>query len=722
MLEKNINEALIKDKPSIKSLIAMIVGIDKNSSLGEVSLYHKFPLYLDETGSKPITTDILFVSQNFGIFIFKCLEYSERDFAQIDAASEAKSLSQIDRLVFAKILKDSPNLGIRGRSLKVEIQPAMYLHNCSQKPLVNEWSDFKIIISEHELKEIIYANNDGNKLSDDEYKDLKATIEGSKGIAKPTTRTLKDPNSVQPSKGAILARIENDIYNFDLEQKKAALFTLAGAQRIRGLAGSGKTVILAMKAALIHLQNPEATILYTYYTKSLQDLVKKLITRFYRQFAEQDPNWNKIHIMHAWGGRGLEGVYYNTCSYNDITPLNLSQAKLRMPDKPFDYICEQLNRYTLKPQYDYVILDEAQDFPIHFYRICRQITRDNQIIWAYDDFQNILNIKIQDEKETFGKDENGNFFIDFSQQNNKNLQDLVLHKCYRNPRKILLCAFALGLGIYNQDSKTQKTRIIQRLEHNEHWESLGFKVEMGNSIAGDRMVISRPEENSPLLKNHFLDNSDAVIKIKTYESIQNECEAVATFIIDDLNKELNPEDISVIALDNGNIKSYFRLISQYLERHNIKTFSMLDAPNDNTVYKVPGHVTLSTIFKAKGNEAGSVYVVGIDAVFADKNNITERNKLFTAITRSLAWVTLTGLGPEARICIDELKLLERNDFKLVFTQPSEEEVVTIKQSMDKKQATLNKIKWMSTELAKDGGLTEEEVLNLIKRELSPQKQ
>jgi superfamily I DNA and RNA helicase len=104
------------------------------------------------------------------------------------------------------------------------------------------------------------------------------------------SRKLKNIHDLQNSKGAILTTIENDIYNFDVEQKRAALFTIDGAQRIRGLAGSGKTVILAMKAALIHVQNPSADILFTYNTKNLHDLIKSLITRFYRQFTEQDPN------------------------------------------------------------------------------------------------------------------------------------------------------------------------------------------------------------------------------------------------------------------------------------------------------------------------------------------------------------------------------------------------------------------------------------------------
>jgi superfamily I DNA and RNA helicase len=150
-------------------------------------------------------------------------------------------------------------------------------------------------------------------------------------------------------------------------------------------------------------------------------------------------------------------------------------------------------------QYDFSLLDEAQDFPKNFYRICRKITKKNRVIWAYDDFQNILHIDMQNEKDTFGQDEKGEWYIDFSKKEDQ-LQDMILHKCYRNPRKILISAFALGLGIYNKNKKNA-SQIIQRLESNEHWESLGFEVKEGDSTDNSKMVIVRPEMNSSIIKN-----------------------------------------------------------------------------------------------------------------------------------------------------------------------------------------------------------------------------
>lgn len=718
MLELNINEVLLQGDAAATGLVRIINSISASDDMGQMSLYHKFPFYSNIANDSIIKTDILIVSQKYGLLIIECIDFSDRQYLYQDKLSE--NLNDLDRLIFSKLLKDAPRLQKNRRELKINVTPALYIHNCDEIQ-INAFHnfDFPIINSEVTIKNLI-INNEKETLSEEDYKDLKATLEGSKAIPKPISRVIKKNDDRNLSKGAILTKIENDIYNFDLEQKRAALFTIDGAQRIRGLAGSGKTVILAMKAAIIHLQFPEARILYTYYTKSLYDTVKRLITRFYRQFSEKDPDWDKIHIMHAWGGRGLPGVYYNACIYNNIIPLALFEAKRANPKDPFDYACRILNENILRKQYDYSLLDEAQDFPRHFYRVCRQITQQNRIVWAYDDFQNILNVNMQNEKETFGKDSNDNWHIDFSLRDDE-LQDLVLHKCYRNPRKILISAFALGLGIYNTDIKLNQTKIIQRLENNDHWEDLGFEVEAGDSSVGSDMVISRPESNSPLLKNRYLDNEKDIIDIEGFESLDQECIYIAGKIKADIDAELKPEDITVICLDDMNARKYFEIITERLEKFGILTFDLFQAANDNITYKVPDHVTLSTIYKAKGNEAGSVYIVGIDSVFAGKDDIRERNKVFTAMTRALGWLTITGLQPYVNLCKEEVNKLALNEFKLVFKQPSENEVKTIKQDIDRRQAALNKIERVAEDLSKEFSVPKAELVEGLKNQYRKKK-
>ena len=62
--------------------------------------------------------------------------------------------------------------------------------------------------------------------------------------------------------------------------RKAAFEIPEGPQRIRGLAGSGKTVVLALKAAYLHSQHPDWNIAVTFYTRSLSQQYKDMITNF----------------------------------------------------------------------------------------------------------------------------------------------------------------------------------------------------------------------------------------------------------------------------------------------------------------------------------------------------------------------------------------------------------------------------------------------------------
>ncbi|WP_143177463.1 DEAD/DEAH box helicase [Cystobacter ferrugineus] len=71
------------------------------------------------------------------------------------------------------------------------------------------------------------------------------------------------------SRGARLKAMEKEIANLDQWQKRSAIEVPDGVQRVRGLAGSGKTVVLALKAAYLHAQHPDWRIGLTFYTRSL---------------------------------------------------------------------------------------------------------------------------------------------------------------------------------------------------------------------------------------------------------------------------------------------------------------------------------------------------------------------------------------------------------------------------------------------------------------------
>lgn len=88
-------------------------------------------------------------------------------------------------------------------------------------------------------------------LGEDLYRSLQAALQRVSTI-RPAKRRAEVKSA--DSRGAAMKAIEGGIANLDFWQKKAAIETPAGPQRIRGLAGSGKTIVLALKAALLHAQ------------------------------------------------------------------------------------------------------------------------------------------------------------------------------------------------------------------------------------------------------------------------------------------------------------------------------------------------------------------------------------------------------------------------------------------------------------------------------------
>jgi len=279
---------IIADELKLKQDINanLLVEKLKEKNLADCNLYYNFPFYRGETIDDLVSAHLLFISKEFGVIFFRCLN-SQEDYSHI----EKKKLNDLDSHIFAKINKRE-EFRLDRRNLKIKVSPYVFINH--SKTSQND------IISLEDIDRIIEENR-ASILTEDEFSILTATIEGTLNLKKKSDRAI-NPLEESLTKGKILSLIQNKEATFDIEQKRAALNIIDSPQRIRGLAGSGKTVILAMKAALFHLQNPEADILYTYFTKALFGQVKYLIEKFYRDFSDnQEPNWDKINILHGWG-------------------------------------------------------------------------------------------------------------------------------------------------------------------------------------------------------------------------------------------------------------------------------------------------------------------------------------------------------------------------------------------------------------------------------------
>ena len=709
-MEQVISSALFEKFPEAKMIIDELVSKEAELKLTDSVLYFGFPKFYgyEEVDNVP---DLLLLSKSHGLFVLR-----------FDNESPLKFLSlvenQIDDLYSLIFSRLNESRALRARRGQIIFPCETFLY---ETPGCRDKKSESIVTSIESIIDILKKMETSfhNLLSDEQFLECRAILEGTKALAEKTNRIYNE--EYEDSKAFILEKLEAEIKTFDFQQRASAISIIEGPQRIRGLAGSGKTVVLAMKAAHIHMTEPNAIILFTFYTKSLYDHVKNLITLFYRHFKKIDPNWTKLQIKHAWGGKGVDGVYYSACVNNGVPPTSFKEAQRFNYQKPFDYICEELVKANIvRPLYDYVLIDEAQDIPVYFFRLVYQLTKGERdkknIIWGYDELQNIFKVKSRTPRELFGSDEEDSDIInlDRSIQNLPTYlkNDIVLKKCYRNPLPILISAHALGFGIYNDENSPP----VQMLESREHWEDLGYNVVSGTFEVGTDVVIERPAHNSPLSISRYC-GVEEILQYYTAKNFEDEKEWIIQQIRLLLENGLQPEDILVIALDDKNARDYFKSITKMLLRENIFVNNVLLNPYNSTYFKKEGTVTLSTIHRAKGNESSAVIVIGIDALYFSRNSRFSRNKIFTAFTRAKAFLRISGIGEGAEYFFHEIDEALKNSPQLKFKQPSRDEVEMLQRDISDRTKKIEELKETFNRELDFIGLSEEEKEQFFKDNL-----
>ncbi len=95
-------------------------------------------------------------------------------------------------------------------------------------------------------------------------------------------------------------------------------------------------------------------------------------------------------------------------------------------------------------------------------------------------------------------------------------------------------------------------------------------------------------------------------------------------------------------------------------------------------YKNTDSITFTGVHRAKGNEAGMVYIINAHECYSGNSNglnlARVRNQLFTSITRSKAWVRILGNGDQVEKLQEEFDKLRSKRFELEFNYPSSEEI------------------------------------------------
>lgn len=253
----------------------------------------------------------------------------------------------------------------------------------------------------------------------------------------------------------ILDEVKKKIILFDGDQSRFIYSDNPSKKRvlIQGLAGTGKTELLLHKLKDLYIKNKNSKIVFTCFNKILAQSMNKRIPEFFNFMkVEEQIKWNeRLWVMHSWGSRGQAntGVYSYICTNYNINfhPYSYTWSFDRACSEAISELREQ---EYIEPCFDYMLIDESQDFPQNFLELCEIVTK-NVVYTAGDIFQDIYDRTIIKSVSS----------------------DYLLNKCYRTDPKTLMFAHAVGMGLY-------EIPVIRWLE-DEEWISCGYKVSRINN-------------------------------------------------------------------------------------------------------------------------------------------------------------------------------------------------------------------------------------------------
>ena len=622
------------------------------------------------------TIDALLISKKKGVVAIHIVE-----------GTNVENVESIQEDLYSKIyakLFSNRNL-IKKRQPLFRLEIITYAPAC---PSIEFDDEYPVFIDKLSLIEWYERLDDANQ---DIHEILVSTIQSLTNIRGKRTKRISDDEN---SRGSKLNKLDESIANLDSRQSSAVIETIDGVQRIRGLAGSGKTIILALKVAYLHASS-DWNIAVTFNTRSLKGQFTRLINTFYIDQTGEEPDWDKIHILHAWGsaGEGNRGIYYETCLTSGAEYLDFGRAKNKYGyDSAFDGACKTTlkfiedNNIDISGAYDVILVDEAQDFSGEFLKLCYALLNEpKRLVYAYDELQS-LDEKILPSPEEL-------FSVPLINEAGKPKSDIILEKCYRNPKQILTAAHAIGFGIYTENNK-----LIQMFDDSNLWFDIGYKMTEGRFQDGEPVTLERTAETSPQFLEKHSPESD-IIQFCKWESEEEQENWIVKEIIKNIEvDDLRPEDIVVINPNALITRAAVGGIRAKLLESNIDS-TLVGVSSSKDVFANEGKVAFTGIHRAKGNEAGMIYIINAEYCYTGWELARKRNTLFTAMTRAKAWVRVSGVGENMQGLVNEFDRLRANNFKLSFKYPTEEEraeIRTINRDLSNKEKM--RIKKQSYEL------------------------
>jgi len=470
-------------------------------------------------------------------------------------------------------------------------------------------------------------------------------------------------NDIEKVKGSvpdnILDKIKQKIQLFDGDQTRF-VYQKPSKKRItiQGLSGTGKTELLLHKLKDIYVEHKNSKVIFTCHNKILADSMRKRIPDFFNFMkVEEQIKWHeRLWCVNAWGSQSNKdsGVYSYICNFYKLSFYRYSR------ENSFKRICkialDEMAGLDIGQHgyaFDYILIDESQDFPKSFLKLCEKVTK-NTVYVAGDIFQSIFDDNIISEIQP----------------------DYLLSKCYRTDPKTLMFAHALGMGLF----ETPKLRWLDDRE----WNACGYIVNKNNH--GREYVLTR--ESLRRFEDLDSEEFDSVNVVKTSREREEDAEIKIIEIIKNIvseNPTVLPDDIGIIFIDNTK--------NTYLSADNLEQ----SIPREfgwkvNKAYESKVKIEDTLFVSNKNNVKGLEFPFVICVTKKINNSRNFRNALYMMLTRSFIKTYLLTSQDSNLGLIDKLEdglRVINSDGCLKIMAPSKEEKELIKTTITYEEESIS---------------------------------
>lgn len=432
-----------------------------------------------------------------------------------------------------------------------------------------------------------------------------------------------------PDKGgqshSILEAVRSRIVQFDGDQTRFVYDDIPKKEvSIQGLAGTGKTELLFHR--LVNLYNQtDKKIVFTCNSKVLANDIRKRLPKFFDQMkvSRREDVDERIKVMRSWGSlyNPESGLYSYICHFYGLEFINYSDSGV----EGFDGVClsaikqleEIRNTSDFTYCFDYILIDEAQDFSDSFFKLCDMVA-SSQVIVASDIFQKIYERKSELVRQP----------------------DFTLNKVYRTDPKNFMFSQFLGFGL-------KEKPVIQWFDNDESWRASGYTFE---KIEENQKIVYEFSREPINRFNDFSDDSILPTKLEYAETTDEILNQLFT-IIDGLrekHKDITPSDIGIVFVSKYN-KGYKLAdnISTLIEqRYNWETQKIYE---NRYRARQSDKVFISNQNNVKGLEFSFLIGIVLDEITQD---LESRNTIYMLLTRSFLTSYLI-LGKPNKIIYDK---------------------------------------------------------------------